>query len=248
MLLAAFFGGTIAAGGNLIGINMCGPTYTLAIAGTSPIVGSILGRIVFKERIRPLAWVGIVIAVAGVITVSYAPPEGDQYPYFAIGLLGAVASSIGCGLEAVCVTYAADMTDSSTACGIYRTFGSSILTLVFLLPAFGILAGDVTTGFRMIGEAFSLGNPVLWIAIAALAGGLSYLTLYKAFPKAGIAKSMTVNVTYTLWSIPIGFAFLALGISDYAITGQAIIGCVVIFIGVVMVIGNPKDLVKLRNN
>lgn len=248
MMLAAFFGGPMATGASLIGINMCGPTYALAIGATSPIVGAIAGRIMFKERMSARVWLGIVIAVAGVLVVSWAPPDGNDYPYFVIGIIASIFSSIGWGMEGVCCIYAADMTDSATACGLYRTFGSCLMTLVILIPIFGGIAGDVGFGFELISESFKAGTPVMWIVIAALAGGISYLSIYNAFPRAGAGRSLTVNVTYSLWSIPIGYLFLALGISNYSITGQAIIGCIVIFLGVVLVIGNPKDLVKLRDN
>ncbi len=247
-LLAAFFGGPFATGASLIAINLCEPTYALAIGGTSPIVGAIAGRILFKENLNARIWLGIVIAVAGVLIVSWAPPTGKEYPYFAIGLLFAVLSSVGWGIEGVCCIYAADMTDSATACGIYRTFGSGLMFLILFVPAAGLIAGDATLGFSMMAEAFSAGTPILWILAASALAGISYLSIYNAFPRAGAGRSLCVNVTYSLWSIPVGYLFLAMGIGSYAITGQAIIGCVIIFIGVMMVVGNPKDLVKLRNN
>lgn len=248
MLLAAFFGGPMATGASLIGINMCGVTYALAIGGTSPIIGAIAARILFKERMNMRVWIGIVIAVAGVLIVSYSPPDGDAKPYFIVGIIASIFSAIGWGLEGVCATYAADMTDSTTACGLYRCFGSALMTAVILLPVFGILAGDAGAGFKLLAEGFSAVTPVVWIAVAAIAGGLSYVSIYNAFPRAGVGRSLTVNVTYTLWSIPVGFLFLALGIGSYAITGRAIIGCLIVFAGVAMVIGNPKELVKLRDN
>lgn len=248
MMIAAFMGGPLATGCSLIGINMCGPTYALAIGGTSPIVGAIFSRIVFKERISKAGWFGIVIAVAGVLIVSYAPPDGNSYPYFSIGLIASIGSSIGWGLEGVFASYAADMTDSQTACGIYRTFGSCLMTFVILVPIFGGMAGNVSAGFHMVGQAIHSGLPILVIFIAALAGGLSYMSIYNAFPRAGVSRSLVVNVTYSLWSIPVGFLFAAIGLSNYSVTLQAIIGCVVIFAGVALVIGNPKEFAKLRNN
>lgn len=247
MLLAAFFGGPMATGSYLIGVNMCGVTYAAAIAGTSPIIGAIVGRIVFKENMNKRIWFGIILAVIGVLIVSYSPPEGD-YPFFVVGLIASIFAAVGWGLEGVCATYAADMTDSTTACGLYRCFGSALITILLFIPIFSGLAGDVSIGFKMIANGFSSVTPILWIAGAAIAGGLSYLSIYNAFPRAGVGRSLTVNVTYSLWSIPVGFLFLALGIGSYAVTGQAIIGCVVIFVGVALVIANPKDLLNLREN
>lgn len=246
-LLAAFFGGPMATGCYLVGVNLCGVTYAAAIGGTSPIIGAFVGRILFKERMNVRVWIGVVIAVLGVLIVSYSPPSGD-YPYFVIGLLFSIFASIGWGLEGVCATYAADMTDSSTACGIYRTFGSALMTFAILVPLFGVLAGDVGAGFKIAVQSFADVTPVVWIAVAAIAGGLSYVAIYNAFPRTGVARSLTVNVTYTLWSIPVGFLFAAVGLSHYDIAGRAIIGCIIIFVGVALVIGNPKELVKLRDN
>ena len=53
-------------------------------------------------------------------------------------------------------------------------------------------------------------------------------------------------MTYGVWSIAFGFLFQALGLIEYSITGLAIVGVVVIVIGTILVIANPKELIQLR--
>jgi drug/metabolite transporter (DMT)-like permease len=245
LMLAALFAGPMATGALMTGINLCGLTYALVIASATPILTAIVGRIVFKETLNTRMIIGIVIAVAGIITLGYAPPSGD-YPHFYLGLFIAALAPIGFTLEGIIATYATDMTDPKVAVSLCRSFGSSILNLAIILPLFSALSGDITMGFSMVGDAIT--NPVVLaiIAFAALSGGFSYLTTYIAFNLSGPTRTLAVVNTFGVWSIPVGFIFAAFGVMEYGITGQAIIGAFVVLAGVTLVVANPKDLAQLR--
>ncbi len=245
LMIAAFAAGPFATGALMAGINLCGLTYALVIASATPILTAIVGRIVFKETLNFRMIIGIIIAVAGIITLGYAPPSGD-YPYFYIGLFVASLAPIGFTIEGIVATYASDMTDPKIGVSLCRSFGSSILNLAIMLPLFSALSGDIGTGYAIVGNAIS--NPVVMgiLAFAALSGGFSYLTTYIAFNLSGPTRTLAVVNTFGVWSIPVGFIFAAFGVMDYGITTQAIIGAFVVLIGVTLVVANPKDLVQLR--
>ena len=62
--------------GYVLGINLAGAAYAMPISALCPCVGAFLAAVFLKERIQPRVWVGIILAVAGAIIVSYVPPEG----------------------------------------------------------------------------------------------------------------------------------------------------------------------------
>lgn len=245
LLLAAFCGGPFATGALMTGINLCGLTYALVIGSATPILTAIVGRIVFKETLNSRMIIGIIIAVAGIVTLGYAPPSGD-YPYFYLGLFIAALAPIGFTLEGIVATYATDMADPNVAVSLCRSFGSALLNLCIMLPLFSTISGDISTGYTIVGNAIS--NPVVLaiLAFAALSGGFSYLTTYIAFNLSGPTRTLAVVNTFGVWSIPVGFIFAAFGVMEYGITTQAIIGAFVVLIGVTLVVANPKDLVQLR--
>jgi polyferredoxin len=63
----------------------------------------------------------------------------------------------------------------------------------------------------------------------------------------GVGRAMAFNVTYALWSIPFGLLFAAFGLYEFTVTTQAVIGAAIITFGTILVVANPKELLKLRN-
>ena len=76
---------------------------------------------------------------------------------------------------------------------------------------------------------------------AGIVGACSYMCWYKAMNTTGVSRAMALNITYALWGVVLSAVFL-----DTEITVNLVIGAVVIFSGMVLVIGNPKDIVNLR--
>lgn len=241
----ALVGGPLAASAYLVAINLCGATYAAAITAFFPVIGQILSSIIFKEKIKARAWAGIVIVVIGSLIVGFAPPEG-VYPYFYVGIIFALISAVLWAVEGIIVTYANDIVDAYVPVGVFRTFGAGIVDLVILVPLCGAIGGVGLSGFGMIAEAFSAGWPVILVAVAAIGGAFNYLSFYSAMSMTGVGRAMALDVTYGVWSIAFGFLFQALGLIEYSITGLAIVGVVVIVIGTILVIANPKELIQLR--
>lgn len=51
-----------------------------------------------------------------------------------------------------------------------------------------------------------------------------------------------LNITYALWGVLFGALF-----TDVEITRSLVIGAAAIFVGMFLVIGNPRDIINLRN-
>lgn len=239
ILIGGFCGGPLALGCFVISIGMAG-TYAVAISATYPIMGAIFAAIFLKERISSRVWFGMIIAVAGAIFLSYSPP-GDLPQNFYLGLLIALGAGLGWGLEGVFATYGMDLVDDEVASGI--RFASQFVTyIVIILPLFGALSlfFDVFTSPDM-------GRLLPLMALAGFLGAGTVLTWYKGFIFTGVSRSMTGNITYALWSIVFSLILSALGIIEYSISWELVLGAVVITAGAILVVANPKELLNLRS-
>lgn len=68
--IGALFGGPIGMTGYLLGINMAGASYSLAITAMYPAIGAILAVFILKEKITPRVWMGIATCILGAIIVG----------------------------------------------------------------------------------------------------------------------------------------------------------------------------------
>jgi len=247
--LAALCGGPVGMAGYLVGISLATPTYALAISATYPALGAILGVFILKERIVPRVWVGIIACTIGAFIVGYMPPEGgiEQYPYFYLGIALCFLPVFGWALEGVIATYGMDMVDPDITVGIRGTF-SFLVMLIIVLPVISMIGGEgLAAGWKIFGGALAAGTPAMWVAVAGLSGGLSQLAWYRALNMTGVGRAMAFNVTYALWSIPFGWLLAMAQGTGFTVTTTAIIGAVIITTGTILVVANPKELLKLRN-
>ena len=233
VIMGALFGGPVAMTGYLFGINMAGASYSLAITAMFPAVGAVLAVFILKEKITPRVWAGIAITIAGAIIVGWVPPESGAYPNFYLGLGLSLLATFGWAMEGVLSAYGMDMVDPDIAIGI-REAASFFVYLFAILP--------LAAGLTLFWEAFS--HQVIWyLLVAGLCGGLSFVTWYRALNMTGVGRAMALNVTYALWSIVFGYF-----ITDLEITMNLIVGAVVITLGTILVVANPKELINLRSN
>lgn len=233
VILAAILGGPIGMSGNFLGIYFAGASYSAAITASYPAIGVILGAIFLKEKISRRVGTGIILAVIGSFIVGFIPPNGSNYPHFYLGIVFAVISSIGWALEGVMSTYGMDLVDSDIAIGI-REAASFFVYIVAILP----LVGGFT--YQVLTDSFAA--PTGWyIAAVALVGGSSYLFWYRAMNIIGVSRTMGLSVTSALWSVIFGWL-----LNNLSITPNLIIGVVIITLGTILTIGNPKDLLNLK--
>lgn len=234
IMLAAILGGPIGSSGNLLGIYFAGASYTAAITAAYPAIGAILGFIFLKERISFRVWTGIAFAIIGSFIVGFTPPEGTNNPHFYLGLGFAAVAAFGWAIEGVISTYGMDLVDSDIAIGIREATSFFVYSFV-IIPLCG------RTAYRILFAA--LATPSGWyIAMIGLIGGISILSWYRAMNMTGVSRAMGLNVTYALWSVFFGWL-----LNNLQIKPNLIIGVVIITLGTILTIGNPKDLVHLKS-
>lgn len=249
ILLCTLFGGPFAMSCYTVSLNYVGVTYALAMQALFPAIGAVLSVVVLKEKLVPRTWAGIFCVVVGAALVSYTPPTGDAYPNFYLGIFLAFIAACGFAVDGIIATYAMDMIDPEISIAI-RLMWSGIFILVLLVPVAGIIGGAGLVGWKMLAGFFSSAGALagLLIIAAAFTGGLCWFCNYKAFNMAGAARGMALNVTYCLWSVGFAWLFQKMGLYSYSITSIAIVGAVVILVGTILVVANPKELLQLRNN
>lgn len=231
IIISAVCSGPLAMSGYLLGINMAGASYTAVITSTYPAVGAILAVIVLKEKLSKRVLTGIILCVLGAIATGYSPLNSSLHPNFYIGILFAVIASVGWGLEGVFGAYAMDVVDPEIAISVRQT-ASFFMYLIFVMP--------VISGFGMLFKAFTAPS-MLVFALAGVVCSVSYLTWYLGLSMTGVGRAMALNITYSFWTI----------VLDWIINGvhaspNLIVGCLVIVFGAILVSGNPKEMLKLR--
>lgn len=229
MLLGALLGGPVANGAYLVGLALAG-AYAIPISATCGLFGALFAWIFLKQKPTKRVVVGMVVCAAGSVIINWAKPEGS--PNFTLGILCALIAAICWGLEGMLSSYGGAMIDTDVATNIRELF-SGLVDLVVIVPiigAMGLLKGTVAAGM-----------PVLWLALAGLGAGSSFLLWYKANSTVGCAIGMSLNVTYAFWGVL--FCILFLG---QPVTPTIIIGSIVIIVGAILVTMNPLDFFKKK--
>ncbi|GAU07796.1 DMT family transporter [Desulfoplanes formicivorans] len=232
VMLGALFGGPMAMSSYMLGLKFAGPAYVMPITALYPAVASILAAIFLKEKIVLRAWMGLALCVVGGMVIGYTPPEGSLGSEFYMGIAFAAVATFGWGFEGVLATSGMDLLDPAVALNVRQLTSSSTYLLV-VLP----LAG----GYALITPALT--GSIGWVfPTAALVGALSYLCWYRAMNMTGVSRAMAINITYSLWGI-----FFSAIFTEVEITANIIIGALIITTGMILVVGNPKDMTKLRS-
>ena len=241
-ILGALFGAPLGMGGFLMALSLAGPAYDLPITSLYPAIAALLARVFLKERVSPRAWGGLLLCVAGAVAIGYTPPESAGGGAFFLGIAFAFLAAFGWAAEGVCVTSGMDFVEPAVALNIYQIV-SSLLYACAIVPAVLIhlsLTGGYDLSSLPADIASSPGLP--FFALAGCIGCAAYRAWYVAMNMTGVSRAMAMNITYALW----GVVFSAL-FTDAEITRNLVAGAVAIFAGMCFVIGNPRDIINLRN-
>lgn len=219
--LAALLGGPIGMTGYLIAIDHIGPGYTAIISTFYPAMGTLLAYLLLKERMRLRQILALIVALGAIVLIGWSSTgEASQGSPF-IGVLAALAAVFGWGSEAVILAWGMrdDLVDNETALQIRETTSAMAYTIV-VLPVGGALGFTVS----------SLWTPATGIiALAAVAGTVSYLFYYKAIGTIGASRGMALNISYSAWAV-----FFALVLLGAIPTTVQVLCCITILVGTVL--------------
>ncbi|MFQ9867433.1 MAG: EamA family transporter [Bilophila wadsworthia] len=184
---------------------------------------------------------GLALCVIGAIAIGY-PPEGAGAACY-LGIAFAFLAAFGWAAEGVCVTSGMDFIEPAVALNVYQIVSSLLYAGIIVPLALWHLSAsapgcDIP---GLLARAFSSPG-VGCFALAGVVGCISYRCWYKAMNMAGVSRAMALNITYALWGVLFGALF-----TDVEITCSLVIGAAAIFAGMFLVIGNPRDIINLRN-
>ena len=167
--LAALFGGPIGMTCYLLGINYIGATYTASISSLFPGIGALLAFIFLKERIGPRTWLGIVLSITGVIIISYMPSTGSSNQHFILGVVLALGSAIGWGLEGVICAWGMKGEDADPEIAVVIRQTTSAL-------AYAAIVIPLIKGYSLTFQVVSSGAVWLFVIAAFLGPLITYYT------------------------------------------------------------------------
>lgn len=106
VVVAAVLGGPVGMTGYLTAIENIGSGYTACISAFYPAFGALLARVFLKEKLHPIQYAGLLIALTGVMGIGWmSAEEGESFEPM-IGIFAALICVVGWGSEAVLGSYA----------------------------------------------------------------------------------------------------------------------------------------------
>ncbi|MDT5076383.1 MAG: hypothetical protein QOJ80_1020 [Mycobacterium sp.] len=181
---AAIYGlliGLTGAGGQLLlfqALTM-GPAYLIfPIVSISPAITVLMAMVLLRERIRPLAAVGLVAALAAIVlfSITSADSDGSSGPWLPLAILICIAW----GVQAYFMRKAATIGVNDAT-----TFGWMAISALALIPVAIISMGGIPTGFGWQAPALTAGTQLL-NAVGAL-----FLVMALSRGKASIVAPTT---------------------------------------------------------
>lgn len=187
---------------------------------TSPfVVALLLPRIVPAEKLRPLQWVGLVIAFAA---VAFAFSEGFTHGSTAKQLRGdalALAAGMLWGLTTLVIRASAMATASAEKTLFYQVAVTAVVA-----PVLSLLLGE-TWSLDYSGQAW--GSLALQTVIGAFASYLAWMWMLRHYPATQLSSFTFLTPMFALV-----FGVLVLG---EALTAQLVLALVGVAVGIVLV-------------
>lgn len=225
LCMGALLGGPLGQVSYCLGILWAGPTYALALSALYPVIGCILARVFLHQRMTVRMSVGIVLAVAGAIITGFSPPDFTAHLLLP-GMLCALLAAFCWGSEIVLAVRGMDEIEPDLAITVRESISGAVLFVMTIV----LFPGSGT--FQVLSaEPMVLGT----LVVAGIVAGISYFLWYAVNRAIGCARGMASNATYIIWGV-----LLHWGLGGGVLSGQLILGCVLVFIGVLLVSLYPQ--------
>jgi drug/metabolite transporter (DMT)-like permease/DNA-binding PadR family transcriptional regulator len=247
MVACAVIGGPIANGAYLIALRMAGPSAA-TITALCPVVGAVIGRVVFKQKISARMAAGIAICLAASLMIASTSLGADAPPTMALGLLIALVAAVGWGIEGSVAGYGTVLIDYEIGIAI-RQLTSGALNLAVFVPLLAVMAGDGGLYGTLLGQAVADGPSVALFGVAGLFSCLSFGLWYKGNAMCGTALGMACNGSYSFWTPLMCWLVLGIGFGQpgWAVAPIVWVAAPVLFIGLLLIAANPFALFRARD-
>jgi drug/metabolite transporter (DMT)-like permease len=192
----AGFAGMLAIFGSILAIAYVGAAFAAVAALLYPIVGALLARLWYNERITRQAALGIIIIVAGGVII-FAPGIAGEFTGAGtgglLGYIGGALAFVGWGIEGAVAGRALDV--SAPDVGLTLRFTAEVaLWIVVAVPITLALAGARL--FEVIGATLANPTNLLLLVLLGLTFGFCYVSWYKSFPLIGVGRGQAIAALY----------------------------------------------------
>ena len=179
-------------------------------------IGAVLADRMLRQRLTGVGWLAVVGTTLGAALTAFGASSTESGVGTLVGLAIALMGAAAVALEGI-LAYKVMVTADPDAVLVLRQVFSAVLLAIAVLA----VPDGITTMW-----ALRMSDVSLLILIAGAIGGYSYATWYRAIRKIGVAKAMTLNITYAMWGI-----LLAWMIQQASASPSAVAGCIVVVAG-----------------
>ncbi|MEX6253881.1 EamA family transporter [Providencia huaxiensis] len=161
-----------------------------------PAIGCIIAFIFLKERIKFVNILGIMLVM---LSTFYLGLDINSIKNSSLlGFLFALICALGWGLESSICSYALNNNLKYNIALLFRQITSSIIYILIIIIFFGL--AEIKEGLSIL-----LNGLFFYLIPISLVGTISYLFYYNAIGFLGPIKVMGLNISYSAWSIILGF-------------------------------------------
>jgi drug/metabolite transporter (DMT)-like permease len=220
-------GGPLFMGGYVAAVILAGPSEALTGTATYPVIGAILARLLLRQQIGRVGWLGVTVTAVGatLIAVDVSGPDDSRHVLVGVGVALAAAAAVA--LEGIVATRAMVGLDTNTVMAAQKCLSAMVFGVVLL-----VIPGGIAT----VGSVIAHSGLIVPIVGAGMIAGYSYVVWYRSIRKIGVARAMALNISYAMWG-----AVLAWSLGRAPLTLLAVAGCVVVTAGAVLTILSGRD-------
>jgi drug/metabolite transporter (DMT)-like permease len=221
-----------------------GPVFAAISSLFYPVIGAIIARLWYKEKISKRAAIGMCIIIFGGMVI-YGPSlfgEMDaSNPNAWLGYVGGIMSAIGWGTEGAVAGRAMDVSDPDV--GIHCRFSFEILFWGLLILPFLATFTDLPIKALIIDTIMHC-KAMLWIVLAAACHAYCYTAFYKSFSLIGVGRGEAIGNLYAVFAL-IFIAIFTLQLPQW----YFIVGLFLTVLGsFVMFSESAESVAELRDN
>lgn len=245
MVAAAMVGGPIGSAAYIIALSMAG-TIVTPVAALCPAIGSIISRVLYKQKLGARGVTGILICMLGSGLIGVSSLTGDLGANAVPGICLALVCALAWGIEGCVAGYGTSMIDSQVGITI-RQCTSGLGNLLIILPLLTVASGNsLAETYSYVAGAFTNLPSLVFFIVSGMFAYLSYMNWYRGNSMCGTALGMACNGTYAFF-VPLCtwiIVGLFMGFDGYALPAIAWIAAVVMVVGVTVIAVNPLDFFR----
>ena len=195
IFLGALFGGPIGMSGYLLGIKYMGASYTASFSCTYLILGTVLSVVFLKEKINLKMIIAVLINMAGIFILNFQVNEMDSDKISILGIFSLILCIFGWALEGLIASYILKYKNVDTEPSI-AIFIRQLTSTVF----YSFLIIPYIRAYNLVFIVLK-SNIALYIALISVIGSLSFFLWYYSMSIVGVARGISLNISYIIWTI-----------------------------------------------